>query len=567
MRASCEGGFPVDELIRKLQERRAQLAKDAKEALAKSAESLAANGPKEDRARFDATVDEATAAIKEIDVQVEKLKAQRDSDKRAADLAASTGAIGDQDGAASGEPRATVTSEPQIYGRGSGRSFFLDQARAEIQHDPEAAQRLQRHQQELDVELPRRREARARQANAAVEKLMTRSRREERAYERFLGAGHKVFEGRETRALSRTDGQGGYFVPPLWLVDDYIMFLRAGRVFADQWTNLPLPSGTDSINIPRVVLGTATGPQPADGSPLPGRDMTDNFVNALVRTVAGQQDAAIQLLDQSPVAFDQIIFKDLMADYALNLSGQLIVGSGTNGQLSGLYPAGTLGSSSGPSTTGFVVSDNGAAWTAAAGTNNFYAGIAKLLSQISRNRFAPPTRILTNPAVWYALSSAVDGSLRPLVVPSQQGIGYNEAAGMDGGPVAEGPVGHILGVPWLIDPNIPLTFGGATTKPSIGAISQGNVAPIDGTGSGNTQTPAVAGVFSDLYLWEGELRSRTLSEVLSGTLQVRFQVYGYAADMPNRYQNSAGNVLSYGNYNNGSTSGGALSTAGLLSGF
>jgi hypothetical protein len=294
--------------------------------------------------------------------------------------------------------------------------------------------------------------------------------------------------------------------------------------------------------------------------------MTDNFVNALVRTVAGQQDAAIQLLDQSPVAFDQIIFKDIMADYAMNLSGQLIVGSGTNGQLTGLYPQGTI---TGGSTPAYIVNTctNATAATIWTGTTtSFYACAAQLLSQIARNRFRPPNKILTNPAVWYALASATDTTNRPLVMPAQQGLGYNAAAGDDDGPVSEGPVGHILGVPWLIDPNIPLTFGG-TVAPSIGTISQGNVAPIDGSGGSPDFTPLIAGVMDDLYLWEGELRSRTLSEVLSGTLQVRFQVYGYAASMPNRYQNSASKVLSYGNVNSGTTTGAALSTAGGLSGF
>ena len=564
MRASCEGTSPVDELIRKLLDRRAALVKAGKEALAKSAESLAAGGPKEERAAHDATADSATADIREIDTQVEKLKAQQAADSRAAGIAASTGATGDQDGTASGEPRAVITSEPTMYGRNSGRSFFLDQARAEIQHDPEAAQRLQRHQAELDVELPRRREARAKAASAAVEKLMTRSHREQRAYERFTGQGGKVFE---KRALSRTDGQGGYFVPPLWLVDDYIPYLRAGRVFADQWTNLPLPSGTDSINIPRVVIGTATGPQTADGAPLASRDMTDSFVNALVRTVAGQQDAAIQLLDQSPVAFDQIIFKDLMADYAMNLSGQLIVGSGTNGQLTGLYPQGTI---TGGSTPGQIVSTCTSAttlqWTGA--TTSFYACAAQLLSKIARTRFRPPTRVVTNPAVWYAMASATDTTQRPLIMPAQQGLGYNAAAGDDDGPVSEGPVGHILGVPWILDPNIPLTFGG-TIAPSISTISQGNVGPVDGSGGNPVFTPAIAMVADDLYLWEGELRSRTLSEVLSGTLQVRFQVYGYAASMPNRYQNSSNTYLSYGDVNSGTTQAGALTsgTGGGLIGF
>jgi hypothetical protein len=210
----------------------------------------------------------------------------------------------------------------------------------------------------------------------------------------------------------------------------------------------------------------------------------------------------------------------------------------------------------------------GFAWTGGTATVSFYAAVAQLLSKISRTRFRPPTKLLTNPAAWYGLASAVDTQGRPLVVPAQQGNNFNQAAGDDDGPVSEGPVGHILGVPWIVDPNIPLTFGG-TVAPSIGAISQGNVAPVDGSGGNPVYTPAIAGVFDDLLLWEGELRSRTLSEVLSGTLQVRFQVYGYAASMPNRYQNSSNAVLSYGNANAVATLAAALSTGsgGGLVGF
>jgi HK97 family phage major capsid protein len=550
----------VDELLRKLQETRTARLKAMREAHTASAESLAAGKPKEERAAFDAAYQAAKDDIAELDIQISRHADQLAAEKRSAELAAATGATGDQEGRASG---VQVTNEPTMYGRYSGRSFFLDMARANpaLGNDPEARSRLDRHRTELDVELPKRRDARAKAATLQLERRMARSPREERAYDRFLGQGGKAFQGgsRESRALSRTDGQGGFFVPPLWLVDDYIPFLRAGRTFADLWMNLPLPSGTDSINIPRVVLGAATGPQTSDGQPLVSRDIQDNFVNALVRTIAGQQDAALQLLDQSPVAYDQILFKDLMADYAMNLSGQLMLGSGVNGQLTGLYPTGVLGSSSGPSSHGFVVNNAATVWTSPTAVN-FYQSAAQIISKISRSRFRRPTDVVTNDAAWFGMASSTDSQGRPLVVATAAGLGYNQSAGEDGAQNVEGPVGHIFGVPWSADPNIPLTFGGATTAPSIGAISQGNVAPIDGTGSGNTQTPAIAMVADDLFLWEGELRTRTLSEVLSGTLQIRFQVYGYAASMPNRYQDSSGNLLSYGNYNTVGTVGGILST-------
>lgn len=525
------------------------------------------------------TADEQTAwdareaEVRALDERIEKFSEQEQREQRAAESRAQTGDTGREERGDAGGSRAVITSEPTVYGPGQKHSYFLDMARRDLRRGDgdggvnAAVDRMNRHAQEINKVMPERRAAVERRAAKAYEESFTGSLRERRSIGQMERMGISPFE-REKRFISRTDGQGGYFVPPLWLIDDYIPYLRAGRVFADLWRRFPLPSGTDSINIPRVTTGTATGPQTSDGGPVPGRDMADNFVNALVRTIAGQQDAAIQLLDQSPVAFDQIIFGDLMADYAMQLSAQLMIGSGSNGQLTGLYSAGTLGSSTGATTSGYVVNNNGDAWTAAAGTNCFYTSMGQLISTISRNRFAPPTGIVTNPAVWYGMATAMDSQNRPLVVPAQQGNNFNQAAADDGGPVAEGPVGHMLGLPWFIDPNIPLTFGG-TNAPYIGTISNGNTAPYAGTGGSPDFTPAIAAVWDDLYLWEGELRSRTLSEVLSGTLQVRFQVYGYVANMPNRYQNSSSDPISYGNYNNvGQTAASSvLSTTGLLNGF
>ena len=509
----------------------------------------------------------------QVDDQVKTFKEQAEREQRAAASRAATGATDREERGDASGARAVITSEPTVYGPGQRHSYFLDMARHDLRRGEgdggvnAAVDRMNRHAQEIDKVMPERRAAVERRASKAYEEAFTGSAAEQRALSRMERMGISPFE-REKRFISRTDGQGGYFVPPLWLIDEYIPYLRAGRTFADMWRNFPLPAGTDSINIPRVTLGTATGPQTADGGPVPGRDMTDNFVNALVRTVAGQQDAAIQLLDQSPVAFDQIIFGDLMADFALQLSGQLIAGSGTNGQLTGLYSAGTLGTSTGASASGYVVNNTAAAWTAASGTANFYLSLGQLISVISRNRFRPVTGLITNPAVWYGMATAMDSQNRPLVVPSQQGNNFNQAAGDDDGPRAEGPVGHILGVPWSIDPNIPLTFGG-TGAPAIGVISNGSTALVPGSGGNPVYTPAITAIWDDLYLWEGELRSRTLSEVLSGTLQVRFQVYGYAASMPNRYQNSSGQPISYGNYNTVGTQATVLSqgTNGLLVGF
>lgn len=568
----------MDELIRKLRERRAAIIA-RRDTLVKAAEdNIACDTPERLAAHNQAMTDIRKLNADElgpVDEQLKDFTEQRDREARAAALRAGdpapvTGRAGDP---------VTVTSEPQVYGRGSGHSYFLDLARVEFgKGDGDggvnaARERQERHQAELQVEMPRRIEARNRAADRQLEAVLSgelleggtrrerrMARRERRTYERFVDSGVQFYE---KRFISRTPGQGGYFVPPLWLIDEYIPFLRAGRTFADLWRGFPLPSGTDSINIPRLVIGTATGPQPGDGAPVPGRDATDNFVQARVMTIAGQQDVVLQLLDQSPIAIDQVIFPDLAADYNMQLSAQLMLGSGYP-QLNGLWPTGVLGTSTGPSATGFITQATGlttAQWT---GALSFYTGAAQLLSQLSRNRFLPPSAVISNPAVWYALAASVDSTGRPIVMPAMQGQGFNAAAGDDDGPQSEGPIGHIQGVPWSVDPNLPLTFGGTgATQPYIGTISNGSTAPVQGSGgsgaNANVFTPFIAGRFEDLFLWEGETRTRVLQEVLSGTLQARFQLYAYCASMPNRYQNASSQLLSYGNVNSVGTLAAALS--------
>jgi hypothetical protein len=66
---------------------------------------------------------------------------------------------------------------------------------------------------------------------------------------------------------------------------------------------------TDSHRYSQILSGTAVGIQTADNEPVTDVDLTDTFINAAVGTISGQQGVAIQLLDQSPIAFDEIIFQ------------------------------------------------------------------------------------------------------------------------------------------------------------------------------------------------------------------------------------------------------------------
>jgi hypothetical protein len=64
--------------------------------------------------------------------------------------------------------------------------------------------------------------------------------------------------------------------------------------------------------------------------------------------------------------------------------------------------------------------------------------------------------------------------------------------------------------------------------------------------TGATQDAVVVLKEDDLYLWEGALRMRALPEILSGTLQIRFQLYAYSAFMPHRLPASISQIVGSG---------------------
>lgn len=444
------------------------------------------------------TFDEKRAEVVRLDSDIDALKTRiseaEEIERRQAnvdELAARFGQGGQQQRGAGGTAPAVVISEPMTYEPGSGHSYFLDLARAQLNVGggdggvQAARDRLARHAGELDVELPAR-EARRRE----------RARKDEQEFRTSLGrrdGGRTVFEKRVNP--NRTDGQGGYFVPPLWIIDDYVDLPRFGRTFASSVRNMELPPGTDSINVPKVATGTATGSQTADGAAVTSVDMTDTFVNAPVRTIAGQQDIAIQLLDQSPAAFDEITFADLVADYNQRVDLQALAGTNTNGQLKGVLNVSGI---------------NAVTWTDATPTlPEMYLPAMQALSKIATLRKMMPTAVFLTPARWFWMASQLDSQNRPFILP-EQNAPFNPLALQTGGDV-EGPVGRILNFPLMADGNIPANLGAGTNEERV-----------------------IAARTSDIYLWEGAMRSRVLTEVLSNTLQVRLQIYNYVAFMADR---------------------------------
>lgn len=405
--------------------------------------------------------DRALAEIREIDGRLADLRGEDEAHRASADLNRRLGlgrAGSDRDG-------------DLTYSRGSGHSYFRDLAMVSLGRDlGEPLQRLQAHAGELD-----------RAANSDRPELRT-----------MWGVG-----AREVRVNpNRTDGQGGYFAPPIWLIDEYVAYLRAGRQTANLCRRVDLPQGTDSINLPKIASGTATAVQSADAGAVTSVDLTDSAVSAPVRTIAGQQDVAIQLLDQSPIAFDEVILQDLIADYNRQVDLQVLSGTGAAGQLQGI-----LG----------LAGINSVSYTDTTPTGpELFGPIAQAASQVESQIFRPPSAIVMHPSRWNWLASALDNQNRPLVEPS--GMGALNAMAASEGARGEGVVGQLFGLPVVADANIPRNQGAGTNEDRV-----------------------IVARFPELFLFEGQMRTRALQEVLSGTLQVRFQVYNYCAFIPDRY--------------------------------
>jgi len=432
----------------------------------------------EETAEYRRLVDE----IKEHDERRTELLEIERREQAAADLAGGIERAG-------GQP-AHVRSEPMTYGRENRTvSYFRDLGLAHVGGDQDARERLNAHRREMDVEIPKREARMALEFDRALESLSDGDRR----------------AAVEKRALSRVDGAGGDFVPPLWLMDEYAALARAGRPFLELVRTVPLPGGTDSINIPRITGGAAVAAQTTDNAAVSNVDMVTDGINCPVRTLAGQQDIALQQLEQSPMAFDEIVFADLLADYNAKVDSQALTAAGTSGTLKGLI---TVAAASGITV----------AYTDASPTFvELYPKGADALSQVSTARKRVPNAWIMAPRRWFWMTAALDANNRPLIVPTAQGP-FNSLADVRD-QVFEGPAGTWHGLPVVLDPNMPINLG-----------------------AGTNEDRAVATLTTDHILFEGALRTRALPEVLSGTLTVRLQLYRYVAWTAERYASAIGQI-------------------------
>jgi hypothetical protein len=215
------------------------------------------------------------------------------------------------------------------------------------------------------------------------------------------------------------------------------------------------------------------------------------------------------VIEQSPgQILDRVIMTDLIADYNQKVDLQVILGNGTGaplsgGQVVGLYPAANWGA-------------NTVTWTNATPYPvEFFQVLGAIASKTAYSRFnLTDFNFLMHPRRWFWGATGVDNATAGtgrFIANASDFPGYNISAIEQNPAPYEGLAGHTpFGPNVYIDANVPITDNGS------GSL----------TGSNDV---VIGAIWDDIWLFEGDLRTRVLSEVLSGTLELRFQVYGYLA--------------------------------------
>lgn len=395
----------------------------------------------EETTKVDALVEESRA----LDSKIEKLTAQATADAKASEARAAVAAVVTPVGGT------TVTREARTYSPEAEVSFVKDAFNAQFKNDYAAQERLARHTKEESIE-----------------------RR---------AAGTTAFAG---------------LVIPQYLVDLAAPFARAGRPTADFATSKhTLPAAGMSLEISRMTTGTSTAIQETQNTAVSLTDPDDTLLSIPVRTIAGQADLSRQAVERG-TGIDTFVVADLIRSWHTTVDAQVLNGTGSNGQFTGIRNAG----------------GNAITYTATTPTTALlYSKLADAYQQVESNVFIAPTHIIMHPRRLAAILASSDTTGRPIAVPTANGPMNAVAAGA--GLAQYGNSGYsIMGLPVVTDANVGTAYGAATNQDEIYVVA----AP-------------------EMHLWEqaGSPFALSFDQTIAGSLTLKTVVYGYGAFTAGRY--------------------------------
>ena len=386
----------------------AHMKRDAQQAeldaIVEAAEAEARDLNDDEAARFAA----AKAAVVAADDELRDLRA-RESDladveaRKAAAAAVRPAGVVPVGGA-------VVRAEERTYHAGNDRerSFFADAYNAQYNSDVVAAQRIQRHQQELSVE---RRDV--------------------------------------------TTGTFNGLVPPVYLLEQAAELARAMRPFADVIPSAPLPPNGMTMFVTRITTGADADVQSTQNTGATEVDMVTTDFTIPVVTILGQQDLSRQALERSSI-LDSMVMRDLLGAYAVRLDRQMFNGTGASGQHRGVLT---------------VAGTNTVTYGSTSATT-FLAKVAEAIAAVNGVRFAPASVIVMHPRRWGWLLASTDSTGRPLVqVTRNDGVGGLNSFGLGDAAAFGSVVGQVHGLPVITDANVPLVGASAIDNVIVTRLS------------------------------------------------------------------------------------------------
>lgn len=354
-------------------------------------------------------------------------------------------------------------TEPRTYsrardGRGNGRgvAFFRDVLAA--REDPEARDRLMRHQAE-EADGPR---------------------------------------GPYLQRASAGMGNLAGLVVPAYITSSemYAHAIATGRPFAEIMNRHPLPPEGATVNWPQGSAGTSAAIQ-TENAAASSQTMTGALGTSNVQTAAGTIQLSRQAVDRG-TAIDEIVIADLLLRTASALDSQLI-----NQASIGLNALANVSTFTSASPTGALLLT--AIMTAA-------AGVAK-----SMQALGTPDACLMTEQRWLWLNSSLGTSL-PLIQSPAPALPWAGSVEQPQLTYGKGPRGALpSGMPVFCDQNLPVTLGGSSNQDRCYVLSRRNMhiwlapdgEPTDVTGSlGPNSGPL-------MYVSASQTQAASLSVVLS----------------------------------------------------
>jgi len=352
----------------------------------------------------DKNLGDLTERAKALDARIADLRDIQVSHLEAAKLRAEVAATDDSK-AESESPvnRVDVKSEPLTYSEHAHSSFFRDAYAAEFNGDVSARERLNRHQDEMRVEL--------------------------------RDSGSANFAG---------------LVVPQYLTGLAAPFLRAGRSTMDVCNQLPLPADGLTVNVSRVTTGSSAAAQDGDNGAVTEATPDDTLLTVNVRTYAGMVDVSRQALERG-TGVDGLLAADLVAAYNTAVNADVINGAGTSGTHLGILNTSGIGD----------VDKDDASPTAV----ETFSAIIEAIGTVTAARYVQPDIIIMHPRRWSYLLAGLDSSNRPLA-GIQGNTGRNVTAIGNPGAYGVA-AGEVAGIPVVVDAGIPTNLGAGTDEDAI----------------------------------------------------------------------------------------------------